>query len=345
MKLAFGSLVSPLLLLTFVACSSDDSGRHGDDDSGAGESGTTGGTGASAGTSPGTGGYPGAGGSGNAGAGGSSAGTSGAAAGQGGAAGSGGGATQGSFGLYPKSSSYVRMRQLDQYLTFIDVTRSGGLTAPITLSLAGVPPQVEVEIGNGGVIQDGVQTISLNFKTSRVAQEGYWPISVRGSAEGASSFETTLNLDVTTKRVYKGGFTMGTYTVYAVSPTGNRCEWFVSWQAQVELTLDSLDDAAAGTAIVSGTRTDTPIQAQVGTTTCIGGVDDEWGRADFASSYPATGAVVPVVLGAGTEMVDIGGPYNDLATTIEAKAKIRYVRDQGGGESAETLAPLLLQPL
>lgn len=343
MKLAFDSLLSPLLLLTVVACSSD---YHGDDDSSAGESGI-GGTGASAGTagtSPGTGGYPGAGGSGNAGTGGSSAGTSGAAGGQGGTAGSGGGATQGSFGLYPKSSSYVSLRQLDQYLTFLDVTRNGGLTAPIALSLAGVPPQVEVEIGNGGVIQDGVQTISLNFKTSRVAQQGQWPITVRGSAEGAPNFETTLNLDVSTERVYKGGFTMGTYTVYAVSPSGNRCEWYVSWQAQVELTVDSLDDNAAATAIVSGTRTDTPVQEQVGTTTCIGGTDEEWGRVDFTSSYPATGAVVPVVLGGGTEMVDIGGPYNDLATTIEAKAKISYVRDQGGGESAETLAPLLLQP-
>jgi hypothetical protein len=44
-------------------------------------------------------------------------------------------------------------------------------------------------------------------------------------------------------------------------------------------------------------------------------------------------------------MVDIGGPYNDLRTTIEAKAKITYVCDQGGGESDEALAPLLLQPL
>jgi hypothetical protein len=345
MKSDFLSSVGLLLALTFVACSSDTSG--GDDDSDAGEAGVTGGTGASGGaggTSPGKGGDAGAGGSGSAGAAGSSAGGSGASA-QGGGAGSGGSATQGSFALYPQSSSYMKIRQLDQYLTILDVTRSGGLTAPITLSVLGLPPEVEVEIGNDGVIQDGMKTVSLNFKTSRIAQEGYFPIKVRGSAQGAPDFETTLDLDVITKRVYKGGFTMGIYRVYGISTTGNRCEWDASWEANVELTVDSLADNAAGTAIVSGDRGSDPVEEQVGTTTCVGGDTEEWGSTQFTSTYPATGVVVPVVLGASTEMFDIGGPYNALATTIEAKAKIRYVRDQGGGESAETSVSLLLQPL
>ena len=43
--------------------------------------------------------------------------------------------------------------------------------------------------------------------------------------------------------------------------------------------------------------------------------------------------------------VDIGGPFDDLATMIDAKAKITYVRDQGGGESDYAMAPLILQPL
>jgi hypothetical protein len=239
----------------------------------------------------------------------------------------------------------MRIRQLDQYLTILDVTRSDGLTAPITVSVVGLPSQVEVEIGNDGVIQDGMKTVSLNFKTSRIAQEGYFPIKVRGSAPGATDFETTLNLDVVTKRVYKGGFTMGIYRVYGISTSGNRCEWDASWEANVELTVDSLADNAAGKAIVSGTRGGDPVQEQVGTTTCLGGDSEEWGSTEFTSTYPVTGVVVPVVLGASTEMFDIHGPYNALATTIEATAKIRYVRDQGGGESAETQVSLLLQPL
>jgi len=237
------------------------------------------------------------------------------------------------------------MRQLDQYLTILDVTRSGGLTAPITVSVVGLPSQVEVEIGQGGVIPNGMETVSLNFKTPRIAQKGNWPIKIRGSAEGAPDFELPLTLDIVTERVYKGGFTMGVYTVYGISSTGNRCEWEAGWKAQVELTVDSLDDNAAGVAIVTGTRYSTPLKEQVGTTTCLGGEEEEWGRVEFTSTYPATGAVIPVDLGGGTEMIDIGGPYDDLATMIEAKAKITYVRDQGGGESDEALAPLLLQPL
>jgi hypothetical protein len=278
------------------------------------------------------------------GSGGSGGGASGTGA-QGGSGGSGGSVAQGSFAIYPQSSSYVQMRQLDQYLTILDVTRSGGLTTPITLSVVGLPSQVEVEVGENGVLQNGVETVSLNFKTSRVAQKGNWPIKVRGSAEGAPDFELSLTLYVTTERVYKGGFTMGTYTVYGISSTGNRCEWYAGWQAQVELTVDGLDDNAAGVAIITGTRSATPLQEQVGTTTCLGGDDDLWGRVEFLSTYPATGAVIPVDLGASTEMIDIGGPYDALATMIDAKAKITYVRDQGGGESDYALAPLLLQPL
>jgi len=353
MNAAFASSVGLLLSLTLVACGSDT--PEGDDASDAGASGMTGGTGAlggTAGTSAGTGGHlstggsssGGTGGSGSVGGGGGSGGGSGTVA-QGGDGGSGGNVAQGSFGIYPQSSSYIRMRQLEQYLTILDVTRSGGLTAPIKLSLVGLPSQVQVEIGHDGVLEDGLDTVSLNFKTTRIAQKGYWPIKVRGSAEGAPDFEMTLNLDISTERVYKGGFTMGSYTVYGISSTGNRCEWYAGWQAQVEVTIDSLEDNAAGVAIITGTRSSDPLQDQVGTTTCLGGDEEEWGRVEFLSTYPANGFVIPVDLGASTEMIDIGGPYDPLATMIDAKAKITYVRDQGGGESDYALSPLLLQPL
>lgn len=351
MNVGFAASVGLLLSLTLVACGGDT--PDGDDDSDAGQAGATGGSGASGGTG-GTGARGGAGGSGSAevggdgGLGGSgdtggTGGTGGTGA-QGGSGGSGGSVSQGSFSIYPQSSSYIHMRQLDQYLTILDVTRSGGLTTPITLSLVGLPPQVDVEIGHDGVLEDGLETVSLNFKTTRIAQKGYFPIKLRGTAEGAPDFETTLDLDVTTERVYKGGFTMGEYTVWGISSTGNKCEWHAGWKAQIEYTVDGLDDNAAGVAIVTGTRYSTPLMDQVGTTTCLGGDEEEWGRVEFISTYPATGAVIPVDLGASTEMIDIGGPYDDRATMIDAKAKITYVRDQGGGESMETLAPLILQP-
>lgn len=350
MNVRFASAASLLLSLTFIACSSDTSG--GDDDSAAGQSAATGGTessGATGGTSSGTGGHGGTGGSGSAGAGGTggtggTGGNSGSGA-EGGSGGSGGSVAQGSFGIYPQLSSYINMRQLEQHLTILDVTRSGGLTTPITVSVVGLPSQVEVEVGHDGVLENGLDTVSLNFKTTRIAQKGNWPIKVRGSAEGAPDFEQTLTLNITTERVYKGGFTMGVYTVYGISSSGNRCEWEAGWQAQVEMTLESLDDNAAGVAVITGTRSSDPLMDQVGTTTCLGGEEEEWGRVEFISTYPATGAVIPVDLGASTEMIDIGGPFDPLATMIDAKAKITYVRDQGGGESDYAMAPLILQPL
>lgn len=264
-------------------------------------------------------------------------------AGAGGTAGAAGQNAGGTFTLTPDVTS-LTMRQLEQHLLGVKVARSNGFKAPISVQLVGAPPGLEAEFSATTVAADA-NYFSINFKTPRNQPQNTNRMELRASAPGAPDVNLTITLSVVTRRVYTGGFTMGTYTIYSDTPNGDRCQWNVSWDATVEMDISSLQDSAPGTLRVSGMRYSVPVQAKVGNTNCAAASGMLSGTGSFASTWPVVGGIAKVVVGVGTEEISVGGPYSEQGGAVQAKAKIKYVRNAGGGESAEALSPLFLKPL
>ncbi|HKP56813.1 MAG TPA: hypothetical protein VJV78_08835 [Polyangiales bacterium] len=264
-------------------------------------------------------------------------------AGAGGAGGAAGQNGSGTFTLTPDVTT-LTMRQLEQHLLGVKVARSNGFKGPISVDLVGAPPGLEAEFSAKTVAADA-NYFSINFKTPRNQPQHTNQMELRASAPGAPAVNLTITLNVVTRRVYTGGFTMGTYTIYSDTPSGDRCQWNVSWNATVEMDISSLQDSAPGTLRVSGMRYSVPVQAMVGNTTCASSSGMQSGTGSFNSTWPVVGGVAKVVIGVGSEEVSVGGPYSESGGAVQAKAKIKYVRSGGGGESAEALSPLFLKPL
>lgn len=124
--------------------------------------------------------------------------------------------------------------------------------------------------------------------------------------------------------------------IWAISPAGDRCEWYVDWEGSIEIVYTDthpimFDQTLNNSFKLSATRTTTPVESPVGTTNCIGSSLDYSKTTMFSSDWPSIEVRIELPLSSGSDVFEFRGGYQ--ANWREMVGRFQYwrVRENGGG--------------
>lgn len=181
--------------------------------------------------------------------------------------------------------------------------------------------------------------VTLFFKTTEFAPGGTYPLKIfarrPGSGWGASRDAT---LEIVPGALYSGVALAGghgdEWKSWAVSPAGDRCDWLVSYDVDIEADWDTLTPSltggpGGGVVRIFGTRTSTPVVPQVGTTNCIGSVQSVDASGGFLPFYPHLTARIDFVGGSSTNTIFVRGEADEHGVHFSGTLRWEYSRTDG----------------
>lgn len=238
----------------------------------------------------------------------------------------------------------VTLKQAEQVSILVDVTTEG-VDGPVELSFEGAP------VGMTGRFSPDSRLLTINTAVfgvdAQAPSAGTYDVRIRARAAGAPDATATISVTIDAPSVYRGGFTMGSFTTSRVHPTtGDKCTWNVSKQGTVTITYPDISTSASGVELrVQGTRWISPLQERVGNTNCGSGAFSFDESTTMLSVFPGVGGTVTVPTSGGAYKLFVNGRAN---TPVSNAADATIRAEYGGcssceGGSAETQMLLLRQ--
>jgi hypothetical protein len=202
-------------------------------------------------------------------------------------------AVAGEITISPRESA-VTLKQADQRSIIIDFETNEGVTGPVELFVEGVPSGMTGTISSVGS-SSGLLTInSATFGLDTHAPAaGTYAVRVRARADGADDALATITVTIQTPLVFQGGFTIGNMLISRQNVGQNECQWNISIQGTATATYPDITTNATNVIVrVTGTIWGTPVQQQVGNTTCSPNTIPFDHTSSVVSMFPSVGAAV-----------------------------------------------------